>query len=210
VIGTLHRRASRAEELAIPGRTRRPASTLASIETEFFRMLNRLAEPRIRAGCASPRLAPGGFVVLEITGRKTGRTSRVPLAATRIQDHVVVSTFRGRRSQWVRNLLANPEVRVWTDGRARRARAFVLAPDHRPRASASLPAALRWALSFLAPYTYAGWAFAVLAPLNEPASGPRGARGHPRPGSPRRASTRRAAGRARPRPRRAADSSRAS
>ena len=92
--------------------------TLRSLETELFRVLNRVVEPRLRAGCMSPRLAPGGFVVVEITGRRTGRTARVPLAATRIQDHLVVSTFRGRRSQWVRNLVAHPEVRVWRGGRA--------------------------------------------------------------------------------------------
>jgi deazaflavin-dependent oxidoreductase (nitroreductase family) len=134
------------------------------VETEFFRMLNRLVEPRIRAGCASPRLAPSGLVVLEIRGRKSGRTSRVPLVATRIQDHVVVSTFRGGRSQWVRNLIANPEVRLWLGGRPRTSRAFVLARGHADRLPRSLPPLLRWVASFLVPYTYAGWTFAVLAP----------------------------------------------
>lgn len=147
-----------------------PRSLARTIETEFFRMLNHLVEPRIRAGCASPRLAPGGLVVVEITGRRTGRRTRVPLAATHIQDHVVVSTFRGRRSQWVKNLLANPDVRLWRDGSAQHARAVVLAPDHRPRRASELPAALRWVLSFLTPYTYAGWAFAVLAPQDPPAA----------------------------------------
>ncbi len=157
-------------------------------------MLNRLVEPRVRAGCASPRLAPGGLVVVEMTGRRTGRRTRVPLAATRIQGHLVVSTFRGRRSQWVKNLLAQPDVRVWLDGRARNATALVLAPDHRPRHAKQLPAALRWALSFLVPYTYAGWAFAVLAP--EARSGAR----------PSEARTRPPARRARPRAGRSAGS----
>jgi deazaflavin-dependent oxidoreductase (nitroreductase family) len=138
--------------------------------------------------------------VVEITGRRTGRRTRVPLAATRIQDHVVVSTFRGRRSQWVKNLVANPDVRLWRDGSARPARAVVLAPDHRPHGAAELPAALRWVLSFLTPYTYAGWAFAVLAPRDVPAAGDaagRRARSRPR----RRAGRSRAgAALARPRP----------
>jgi deazaflavin-dependent oxidoreductase (nitroreductase family) len=168
----------------MPARKPAPGSVARTIETEFFRMLNRLAEPRIRAGCASPRLAPGGLVVVEITGRRTGRRTRVPLAATRIQGHVVVSTFRGRRSQWVKNLVANPDVRLWRDGSVRRARAVVLAPDHRPRGASELPAALRWVLSFLTPYTYAGWAFAVLAPQEGAAVRPdavkRGGRRRPR------------------------------
>ena len=34
-----------------------------SPELEFFRTLNRIVEPRIRAGWGSPRLVPGGLVV---------------------------------------------------------------------------------------------------------------------------------------------------
>jgi deazaflavin-dependent oxidoreductase (nitroreductase family) len=135
-----------------------------SIEVEFFRMLNRIAEPRIRAGFGSPCLTPGGFIVLETRGRKTGRLSRIPLAATRIQDHVVVGTFRGGRSQWVRNLAAHPDIRFWLGGRPREAKAFLVHSEARTRAPRSFPAALRWMVSFLRPYTYAGWAFAVLAP----------------------------------------------
>jgi deazaflavin-dependent oxidoreductase (nitroreductase family) len=175
---------------ATPDPTRSSRPTLRTLEAEFFRMLNRLAEPRLREGCASPRLAPGGFVVVEVTGRRTGRTARVPLAATRIQDHLVVSTFRGRRSQWVRNLLAHPEVRVWRGGRSRRARAIVLAPGHRAPRTAGMPPVLRWVLSFLAPYTYAGWAFAVLAPE---ATAPRPARARATPRARRQARARRAA-----------------
>jgi deazaflavin-dependent oxidoreductase (nitroreductase family) len=148
------------------------------IEVEFFRMLNRVVEPRIRAGLGSPCLTPGGFIVLETRGRKTQRLARTPLAATRIADHVVVGTFRGGRSQWVRNLAAQPETRFWIGGRARPTRAFVLQSGERPRDAASLPTALRWVVAFLRPYTHAGWAFAVLAPL-------RGAR----PLAPRRART---------------------
>jgi hypothetical protein len=195
---------------ATPGPTRRSRPTLRSLETELFRVLNRLVEPRLRAGCGAPRLAPGGLVVVEIRGRTTGRRIRVPLAATRIQGHVVVSTFRGRRSQWVRNLLAIPDVRVWSDGRARRFRAVVLAPGHRPPRTAALPPVLRWVLSFLAPYTYAGWAFAVLAPESETASRPVRAGATPRSGAVRRRSGRRVPGRASARPRRARDTPRGS
>jgi deazaflavin-dependent oxidoreductase (nitroreductase family) len=137
---------------------------LRQIEVEFFRMLNRVVEPRIRAGFGSPCLTPGGFIVLETRGRKTGRRSRIPLAATRIRDHVVVGTFRGGRSQWVKNLSANPQTRFWLAGRPRRANAFVIHPTNRAHAPRDLPAALRWVVTFLRPYTHAGWAFAVLAP----------------------------------------------
>ena len=157
---------------------RRPCS----VETRFFRVLNQLVEPRVRAGWGSPRIGPGGLIVLETRGARTGRRSRVPLMASRIQGHVLVSTVRGRRSQWVKNLAANPDVRYWSGGRPTRARALLLAPGRGARVTRSLPATLRWLLAGLAPYTHAGWAFALLAPAKERALG-RGA-----------ASVRRAAG----------------
>jgi deazaflavin-dependent oxidoreductase (nitroreductase family) len=140
---------------------------VAALEVEFFRMLNRVVEPRIRAGLGSPCLTPGGFIVLETRGRRTGRLARIPLAATRIQDHVVVGTFRGSRSQWVKNLSAHPETRFWLGGRARPTEAFVISGDAQVRAPRGLPVVLRWVVSFLRPYTRAGWAFAVLAPAAE-------------------------------------------
>jgi len=140
----------------------------SAVETSFFRMLNRLLEPPIRAGWASPRFVPGGLIVLESTGRRSGRRSRVPLAAVRIDGHVVVSTFRGARSQWVQNLAANSRASYWLRGRRRSARALVLSARRRRVATRDLPAPVRWLVQALVPYTYAGWAFAVLAP--EPTS----------------------------------------
>jgi len=138
--------------------------TRCAAEIQFFRLLNQLLEPHIRAGWASPRFVPGGLIVLETRGRRSGRRARVPLAAIRIDGHVVVSTFRGDRSQWVRNAAANPQVRYWLRGRPRTARALVLSSRRRPRGRHKLPAAVRWLMRALLPYTYAGWAFAVLAP----------------------------------------------
>jgi deazaflavin-dependent oxidoreductase (nitroreductase family) len=135
-----------------------------SVEAEFFHMLNRIVEPHVRAGWGSPRLVPGGLVVLETRGRRTGRPSRVPLAAMRVRDHVVVSTYRGERSQWVKNAEANPEVRYWLRGRPRRATAVVLSPRRQDPDLRSLPSALRFLARSLQPYTCAGWAFALLVP----------------------------------------------
>jgi deazaflavin-dependent oxidoreductase (nitroreductase family) len=136
----------------------------ASIEVEFFRFLNRWVEPQIRAGLGSPRLAPGGLIVLETKGRKTGRRARIPLVATRIQGHVLVATYRGARSQWPKNLAANPETRFWMGGKPRPATAFLLTGSRRPRPLPKLPALLRAVVAFLMPYTRAGWVFAILTP----------------------------------------------
>jgi deazaflavin-dependent oxidoreductase (nitroreductase family) len=146
----------------------RSAPSRSSLEADFFRLLNRVVEPRVRAGWGSFHLVPGGLIVLETRGRRTGRRARVPLAATRVGGSVVVSTFRGRRSQWVRNLAARPRVRFWLRGRERSATAHVIAPG----GSAHLPRALRWLGSLLAPYTNAGWAFAVLVPDDGPSALP--------------------------------------
>jgi deazaflavin-dependent oxidoreductase (nitroreductase family) len=135
-----------------------------SIEVEFFRAVNRVVEPIVRAGVGSPRIAPGGFIVLETRGRRTGRLRRSPLAATRIGSHVFVATYRGRRSQWVRNLAAQPYTRFWLGGKPRDARAFVMHEGKRFRVPKSLPPPLQKVVKYLAPYTKSGWAFAVLSP----------------------------------------------
>ena len=135
-----------------------------SLEVEFFRTLNRVVEPIVRAGIGSPRIAPSGFIVLETRGRKPGRLRRSPLAATRIGNHVFVATFRGNRSQWVRNLAEEPYTRFWLGGRPREARAFVMHEGKRFRTPGSLPLPLQKVVCLLAPYTKLGWAFAVLSP----------------------------------------------
>ena len=147
-------------------------STLRSIEVELFRTLNRVVEPMVRVGIGSPRIAPGGFIVLETVGRKSGRSRRSPLAATRIGKHVLVGTFRGGRSQWVQNLAAQPYTRFWLGGKPREARAFVMHGGKRFRVPKSLPAPLQKIVCLLAPYTKEGWAFAVLSPRTRAARRP--------------------------------------
>jgi hypothetical protein len=134
------------------------------LEREFFRMLNRVVEPAVRHGVGSPRFVPGGLIVLESTGFKSGQKRRTPLVATRFMGHVFVSTVRADRSFWVKNLQLQPRTRYWLAGKPRQAKAFVMAPGKRYRSPASLPPAVRKITDFLAPYTRAGWAFVVLAP----------------------------------------------
>lgn len=93
--------------------------------TDFFRGLNLLVEPLVRAGFASPLCSPLGLVVLETAGRKTGRQFNTPLVATRIGRGLLVSTYR-KQSQWIKNLRANPQVRYWLGGRAHEATAIIL------------------------------------------------------------------------------------
>ena len=135
--------------------------------SEFFRTLNSVVEPLVRTGCFSPNLfAPTGLIVLETTGRRSGKPHRTPVLAMLMDGHLIVRTFRGERSAWFQNLRANPEVAYWSGGQKTLAQAIVHAPGEECH-TAGLPAgaALGIAAAGMAVRTV-GWRFAVLAPQN--------------------------------------------
>lgn len=96
------------------------------VDISLFSALNRLVEPKVQAGFGSLWILPVGLIVLETTGRKTGSPQRVPLLAAMIAGHVVVSTVRVEQSDWLRNVLDDPEVRFWLRGQELRGHAVVV------------------------------------------------------------------------------------
>jgi deazaflavin-dependent oxidoreductase (nitroreductase family) len=91
----------------------------------------RLVNPVVRAVLERGPGVPG-YALLETTGRRTGQARRIPVG-----DGLEGSTFwivseHGRRSAYVRNLEADPRVRVRVRGRWRSGTAQVL-PDDDPR-----------------------------------------------------------------------------
>ena len=96
----------------------------ADVTKAAFRMLNSVVEPAVKAGVANPLPLGAGAVVLEVTGRISGKKRRVPLLASRICDKLAVSTVRSD-SQWLKNIEADPAVTVWLNGKPRPATASV-------------------------------------------------------------------------------------
>ena len=82
-----------------------------------------------------------GWVLLETTGRRTGKPRRTPLGGTSEGDTFWVVSEQGAHANYVRNLQANPEVRLKIRRRWRAAKAFALPDDD---ARARLRAQSRW------------------------------------------------------------------
>lgn len=140
------------------------ARNLKQLEADFFRNLNQVVEPLVRAGLGSPLPWTTGAIVLETTGRRSGRTLSVPLLATLVGDLLLVSTVR-KGSQWVKNLAANSEVYYWIYGAQQRARAFVFAAGVEPPPLTEMPVAAACLASALLPQSKLfGVSFAILAP----------------------------------------------
>jgi deazaflavin-dependent oxidoreductase (nitroreductase family) len=94
----------------------------------LWRVVNPLTRPF--AG-----LAPW-WVILETTGRRSGKRRRVPLARGPIEDGVAwLIAVHGPHASFVRNIAADPRVRLKISGRWRSgtATAGVLDPQMLPR-----------------------------------------------------------------------------
>ena len=95
----------------------------------------QIPRPLARAPIAIFRLGLGGvfgghLLMLDHRGRRTGAIRHVVLetVAREGPTHLVVSGY-GRKSQWLRNITADPRVRLWSGwGRGRSARAEILTP----------------------------------------------------------------------------------
>ena len=108
--------------------TRDDASWTGSLEQRAYRALNAVVRPSIQRGFGSPCVTPWGLVVLEHTGRRTGRQYRSPLLAMRMGRQVMVTTYRSERSNWIRNLENQPKTHLWMNGERRPVRAHLLNP----------------------------------------------------------------------------------
>ena len=84
-----------------------------------FLLLNRLMVPLLRAG-AGPWMgtpATGYVLLLEVVGRRSGTTRRIPLSYLILDGSAWVLAGYGVRTQWYLNLRADPQVTVRLPGR---------------------------------------------------------------------------------------------
>jgi deazaflavin-dependent oxidoreductase (nitroreductase family) len=92
---------------------------------------NRVVNPLVKA--ASERgIALPSLVILETTGRKSGLPRRTPVGKAIEGDTLWIVTEHGRKAGYVRNIEADPRVRVKV-GRRWRAGTARLMPDDDPR-----------------------------------------------------------------------------
>jgi deazaflavin-dependent oxidoreductase (nitroreductase family) len=102
---------------------KREASTFVSA-----RLFNPLVKAAARAGL--PLL---GVAILETRGRRTGQLRWTPVGAVRDGDVVWIVAEHGRRAGYVRNLEADPSVRIRL-GRRWRSGVAAVVPDDDPLA----------------------------------------------------------------------------
>jgi deazaflavin-dependent oxidoreductase (nitroreductase family) len=95
---------------------------------------NRLIRFALRAG-----IAPPAFALLETTGRRTGRARHTPVGNGLAGDTFWLVAAHGGQADYVRNLRANPRVRVKVGGSWRTGTAALLPHDDERARSRTLP-----------------------------------------------------------------------
>lgn len=143
------------------------AISFQKIEQGVFRRLNAVVEPAVRRGIGSPTLAPAALIVLETVGFKSGEKRRTPLWSFCLGRYRIVSTVRGDRSFWVKNVLKQPRVRYYLGGRPRESDAIVIARGTTDQKALARNAVIRGLKTVLFKFAQEGWAIVILVPTEK-------------------------------------------
>jgi deazaflavin-dependent oxidoreductase (nitroreductase family) len=104
------------------------------IVTRLERVNNWLVRFALRQG-----VAPAAFALLETTGRRSGRPRHTPVGNGLAGNTFWLVAAHGDQADYVRNLCADPRVRVKIAGRWRAGTAMLLPDDDVPARSRTLP-----------------------------------------------------------------------
>lgn len=139
--------------------------SFTAIEQKLFRRINAVVEPLVSRGVGSPSRTPASLIVLESTGYKSGQPRRTPLWSLRLGPYRLISTARGERSFWVKNLQKKPFVRYALGGNHISSEAILLTPGFENLGDWELTSPLRRLALLLRRFVGQGWAFAILVPI---------------------------------------------
>lgn len=107
----------------------RPSARVRAAKRRVMRLVtNRAVNPLVRPLVSRGLLDPG-WVLLETRGRRTGRPRAVPVGNGLRDDVFWIITEHGYHADYVRNILADPHVRVKVRGRWRSGRARIVDED---------------------------------------------------------------------------------
>jgi len=95
----------------------------------FARALDRYTFNALVKGGAAVGIQPFGIVVLETVGRRSGKLRRTPVGGHLQDDSVWLVAEHGRQADYVRNIEADPHVRVKVKRKWRRGVARLLPED---------------------------------------------------------------------------------
>ena len=104
------------------------------IITTLERLNNRLTRWALRKG-----LAPRAFALLETVGRRTGQPRQTPVGNGLAGNTFWLVAVHGSQADYVRNIRAEPAVRVKVAGRWRTGTATILPDDDAAARSRQLP-----------------------------------------------------------------------
>jgi deazaflavin-dependent oxidoreductase (nitroreductase family) len=105
--------------------------------TTIERFNNRLTRFALRKG-----MAPRAFALLETTGRRSGLPRHTPIGNGLVGDTFWLVAAHGNQADYIRNMRANPRVRLKIDRRWRSGTAVLLPDDDTDARSRTLP--YRW------------------------------------------------------------------
>ena len=105
-----------------------PAAARQAKRRVFRTITNRVVNPVIRPLVGRGALGPG-WALLETRGRTTGRPRVVPVGNGLRGDTFWIVTEHGRHADYVRNIEADPRVRVKVGGRWRTGTAHISDED---------------------------------------------------------------------------------